>query len=260
MPRTKQSPRSTLPVSQIPAVTVAPSSHSNATPLPVAATSTPTAMSSYALAAGAAADTPPDVTLPPIPSDYTEPVMTSFRGHYPNKVELAEMRRAEDELRQFTEYTTILGTATTPAVDFANALELGRAWRSLRDQSAAWDSYVKAQDAKAWKTAMAMLDDVRPSFQRAVQKNSALGLAYPALVALCGATKTVAKAAVATRAKNAETHAATAAAATKAASDTAQAAAITAANAAGVAKGVARVVATGKAKAVTRPKAVTVNA
>jgi hypothetical protein len=254
--KSKQSPSSTLPVSQIPAVTVAPSSHSNATPLPVAATSSPAVTSSYALAAKAVADTPPDVTLPSVPTDFTEPMMSTFRGHYPNKVELAEMPKAEEELRQFTDYATIMGSTTTPAVDFANALELGRAWRKLRTESATWDTYVKAQDAKAWKTAMAMLDDVRPIFQRAVLKTAALGLAYPALVALFDATKTVAKAAVAARAKNAETNAATAATAAKAATDAAQATAIAAANAAGVATGKAEAAVTAGAP----PKAVTVNA
>jgi hypothetical protein len=254
-PAPTASASATLPVTKIPAVIVAPTSNANATPLPSAATSTPTAASSYALAAKAGADSPPKVTLPSVPTDFTEPMMRTFRGLYPNKIELAEMPDAEAELRGFPDYASIMGSATTPAEDFANALELGRAWRKLRDESAAWDTYVKAQDAKAWKTAMAMLDDVRPIFQRAAQKNTALVLVYPALTALFDGTKMMAKASASARAAKAKSDAAAAATAAKAASDAATATAVAAANAAGIATGRAE-----SAAAAVTPKAVTVNA
>jgi hypothetical protein len=230
----------TLPVTKIPAVTVAPSSNTNATPPLATSTLTP-----VDLPAGSAADTPPKVTLPVVPKTFIEPSMKVFRGHYPNKLEVEAMPKAIIELGSFASYTSILGSLTTPAETFADALTLGLSWRSLRTGSEAWDTYVKAQDAKAWKEAMAMVDDVRPAFLRAVAKNAALGLAYPALMDLFTANNTVAKASSAARAKNAKTNATAAATAAKAATD--------AANAADAEAGKA-------AATVTPPKTVTVNA
>jgi hypothetical protein len=182
--------------------------------------------------------------------------MTGFRGHYPTKIELAAMAGAISDLGRFTDYATLLGTAATPAETFADALTTGVEWRSQRDSAEAWEAYAKAQDALAWKTAMTMMDEVKPLFLLAASKDATLVSTYPRLAQLLDAGKVIAKQANATKQKNAKTKAVNAAAAAKAATDAATASAVAAATAAGEAAGKAAAATT----AVTPGSSVTVNA
>jgi hypothetical protein len=237
-------------VSSASSATSAPSTSAPAASSASSAT-TPTAFGGAYLA-----DDPPNVTLPLIPASFNQPAMSVFRGSYPNKFELLAMPAAVNDLGRFVDYTSLLGSSATPAATFAAVVTRGLAWRAIRQEAEDWVTYVKAEDAMAWKAVSPILDEVRPLFLFAVSKNASIASTYPGLAQLFNASKEVAKAAKTTRAKNAKATAAKDAAATQAASDAANATAIAAATAAGVAAGKA---AAGET-AVTPPKAVTVNA
>jgi hypothetical protein len=250
-------------VSQIPTVTVAPPSDTpSATPSTTAAL-TPVAAPSGSIPAGSSSpttsvpaalvpmpnvpDSPPSASIPTVPVDFTQPDAGEFRGYFPNKSEYATMPGVVSDLGRFVDYSSLLSTKATPAATIAASVSLGIQWRKVRDASAAWDAYVKTQDAVAWKGAMAYLEEIRPLFAFAVSKDPSLATTYAWLAKFFNAGKAPAKLAQVTKQKNAQTKAAADAAAAKAASDAATASAVAAAKAE----------ATGTAPP---PKAVTVNA
>jgi hypothetical protein len=193
------------------------------------------------------ADTPPAVTLPAVPTGFVAPNLRTFRGSYPNKLEVAAMPKAANELGQFVDYAVLLGAAATPAPAVIDAINRGLAWRTLRGDAEAWEQYVKSEDAMQWKSTMGILAEIKPLFLFALSKNPSLATSYPWLTQLLVSGKEIAKLANATRTKNRATKSAGAAAA-------ATAAAVATATAAGEAVGKAA------ATVAVVPKTVTMSA
>jgi hypothetical protein len=240
--RTKTAPATVIPsqeptpsVPEIPTVTGDSTVTTSATQPPVVATSNPMPPD--------VADEPPTLTLPPVPGDFSPVAMSSFRGHYPNKLELSAMPKAMGDLGRFVNYAALLGGAAPAASAVVATVDRALDWREIRDSMEAFSAYVKAEDGIAWKSAMNMLDEVRPLFAFAASKDPSLITAYPWLAQLLAASKAPALKAVASRMKKAKSDAATAAA-------TATAVAVAAATAE----------ATAKAPTPATPKSVTVNA
>jgi len=150
------------------------------------------------------ADPAPDVVIPTVPATFREPNLRVFKGFYPNQSELASMAGAVSDLARFVDYNALLGTAIGPAQTLANSITEGIKWRTLRDATETWDTYVRVEDALAWKAAMTLIDDVKPIFLFAAQKNASIATTYPALAKLFGAEKEAAKQGAATKAKKAK--------------------------------------------------------
>jgi len=163
------------------------------------------------------ADAPPSIAFPEVPDTFDPTMMTmaGLRGHFPNKLELAAMPGALNDLGRFTDYGTVIGNAAASVATLTSSIQVALRWRELRDATATWDEYVKVEDALAWKTAMGQLTEVRPIFLFAVSKNPSLATQYPWLAQLFDAAKVITKQASTTKAKKAK--AATAAASTDAA-------------------------------------------
>ncbi len=188
---------------------------------------------------------PPAMTFPPLPVGYVEPNMRAYLGCHPTKTQLAAVLAAITDLGNFVDYTTVLGASAPEAPAVAGLLTVGISWRALRNESQAWTAFVNAQDAMAWKPALASLEELKPLFLIAVAKNPALAGMYPGLTQLFDAGKVTARLAAATKKKAAQ---AQATAAKKAAADEA------------AADKAAAKAASASAAATTAPKTVTVSA
>jgi hypothetical protein len=166
---------------------------------------------------------PPVVTIPAVPDDYAPLDMRAFMGHYPNKSQVAAVVAAITDLGNFVDASSVLGSSAPATSTVASAATVANKWRAVRTSTAAWDAYVKAQDAMAWKLAMALFDEMKSPFLLAVAKNPALTSTYPGLAAFFNATEVRAKMASTTKKKNAKAAAEAAAAATASAAAAAKA-------------------------------------
>jgi hypothetical protein len=122
----------------------------------------------------------------------------------PRKAQVAAAAPVVDELRHFADYEAIFGTLVPAAKRIASVLDFAVKWRSQRDAAETWNTYVRAQDALAWEAALGLLDELKPSFQRAVARDPALAATYPRLATFFAAHKQIAQRATATKKKKAE--------------------------------------------------------
>jgi hypothetical protein len=116
--------------------------------------------------------------------------------------EIAALPDAVAELQGFTDYTSLFGITAPPRDELVQRLSIAAQWTSVLSQSSGWLKYVKSQEGMAWKDALLLTEQLKVPFQLASTANSSLLSDYPALARLLGASKVVAKRAVATRAKN----------------------------------------------------------
>ena len=177
-----------------------------------------------------AVNPPPVVTIPTPPANFIAPEMTQFRGCHPSKNELASAGQAITDLGRFADYSTVLGASAPPVSSVVSALSTGLGWRALRDPTETWDTYVRAQDAMAWKAAITLLDDVKALFLIAVSKSSSLATKYPGLAQMFDAPKASARKATSTKKRNAKAAVASAQAAAKTAAEAAPAVPVAAAS------------------------------
>jgi len=181
-----------------------PSVSQTPTSTPATTADTTTTATSATSASPGQADPLPTSTAPAVPSTAKSQTLKGFKGNYPNGLELQAMPGAMSDLGRFVDYTAMLGNAATPADTVVSLVTTGLAWRAQRDAAEAWDAYVKVEDGLAWRSAMNVLDEVRPLFLFAVSKNPELATVYPWLTQLFQAPKAVAKQANATKAKKAK--------------------------------------------------------
>jgi hypothetical protein len=152
------------------------------------------------------------VDIPSPPAGFIAPSWRDFLGYRPTSREIAAATTAIADLGSFDDYVAVLGSAVPAAASIATALQLGVGWRGMRDSTATWDVYAKAQDSMAWKNALTLLDELKPVFLGAVAKNPALATKYAGLMQMFDAPKVVAELATATKKKNAKAKAAATAA------------------------------------------------
>ncbi len=194
----------TLPVVTTPTTGTSP--FTLTAPVPVAVAAPPNAVSP-----------PPDVDIPSPPPGFMAPSWRDFLGYRPTSREIAAATTAIADLGSFDDYVEVVGSAVPMAACIVRALQLGVGWRGMRDSTATWDVYARAQDSMAWKNALTLLDKLKPVFLGAVAKNAALATKYAGLMQMFDAPKVVAELATATKKKNAKARAAAAAPAAQAA-------------------------------------------
>jgi hypothetical protein len=153
-----------------------------------------------------------------VPAGFTPPAKKRGIGvYFPDQYESPVLPGVIVDLGRFADYESVLGNSAPPAATVSQALSTGLGWRKARLSAEAWEAYVKAGEASAWKAATPLLEEVKPLFLYAVSKNAALATKYPSLAAYCNAAKEASVHAVTTRKKNAKTKAAASAAAATAA-------------------------------------------
>jgi hypothetical protein len=165
------------------------------------------------------------VSIPSVPAGFLVPDPKTLRGHYASQAEVIAAPLAAKDLESFANYTATFGPYAPSATALVNAITVSLGWRALRTASEAFAAYAKAEDAVAWKATIGQLDQLKALFLLAVQKNPALATECPGLAQLFNAAKVEAKAALATKKRNAK------AAAAEAKKATAEAAAATPATA-----------------------------
>ena len=160
---------------------------------------------------------PPEQDIPSPPAGFMAPDPRDFLGYRPRSREIAAASTVVADLGSADDWVATFGSTVPSAATLATALSLGLEWGEMRSATAAWDVYAKAEYSMAWKSALLLLDQLKPVFLGAVAKDPALAQQYPGLMQMFDAPKAVAKQAVATRKKNAKAKADTAAPAAQAA-------------------------------------------
>ena len=88
-----------------------------------------------------------------------------------------------------------------PVQRLATLLDFARKWRAQRDAAGAWNAYVRAQDALAWKGALDLLDELKPTFRRAAARQPSLAMKHPRLALFFDAHRQIAQRASDTKTK-----------------------------------------------------------
>ena len=147
-------------------------------------------------------NTPPQVTVPPVPAGFVPVNAIDMRGWRPMQSELASVPDAILELEDFPNYVALFGITAPPADQVSARLTVAAAWTTLFASTTAWYTYVKSQEGMAWKDALELVDQLKTPFQLAAASNPALLNQYPAIARMLAAKKVASKRAVSTRAKN----------------------------------------------------------
>ncbi len=157
------------------------------------------------------ADPLPRESLPSPPAGFVPLKYRDFLGFRPTSREVAAASLVITDLARNDDYQATFGSTAPTVARITDILQAALAWRNLRSRTEAWDEYVKAQDALAWKLALTCLADLRPLFLAAVGQKQAIARMYPGLVQMFEAPKLVANQGIVTRKKNARARKAAAA-------------------------------------------------
>jgi hypothetical protein len=213
-------------------------SHAATEPSVVSSTATATAMTpspevsapARTLATSAAAsppitppgDMPPAVGAPPTPDDW-EPAPGKKRGgkgQRPKGVQISGAVAAAKELAKATTYVEDFGNRAPPAAQVAFVVTNAAKWRATWQGAKKFLAYAAEQRA-AWENdALAQMDALKPAFDYATSRDTALAEKYAATSKFLAVNQVIAARAVSTRKANAKGKgAATAAAVTAPAAD-----------------------------------------
>jgi hypothetical protein len=129
----------------------------------------------------------PAVVIPQVPSGFVLPVMSLYMGYRPTQIEVAHASGAAVDLRAWSDLAPPVSSAAPSAKVVADALSRAMEWRAMRGAVQALQAYVTAGDAHAWKTALLLVEELKPLFAYAVKKSAVLAETYPSLTALMGA-------------------------------------------------------------------------
>ena len=218
-------------VSVTPTVSPSDTASATATPTPpqsiatgaVPVVTTPTTATSPVVAVPGqsaspnAVNPPPEQNIQSPPAGFVAPDPRDFLGYHPSSREIAAASTVVANLGSADSWVATFGSTVPSAATLATALSLGLEWGQMRSATEAWEVYVKAEYSMAWKSALLMLDQLKPVFFGAIAKDPALAQQYPGLMQMFDAPKAVAKQASATKKKNAKAKAAAAAPAAQAA-------------------------------------------
>jgi len=141
----------------------------------------------------------PATPTPTPPAGYVPPTHYEMLGSHPRQAEVATAAAVVAELRGFTDYEKLFGSTVPPVEAMAAVLDLARQWRTERDAAAAWNEYVRGEDAVSWKVALELLDELKPAFQLAALKRPDIATTYPRLAAFFDSRRQIAQRAVATK-------------------------------------------------------------
>lgn len=187
----------THPVGPIAAKTGTSTSTSASTGASSAASPSTTTATSVTSVFGA----PPTITLPTPPAGYSPVVLNDYRGFHPIAGQLAAAPDAAQELRTFTAFGLLFGSAVSSASQYADELEDAVQWTAQRVAAEQFLTYVKSGEAVAWKNALTDLDKLNTVVQLVLAQNPAALASCPALVRLFDAKKAVAKRSHASKAR-----------------------------------------------------------
>jgi hypothetical protein len=168
----------------------------------------PVVVAPVAPAAPNTVNPPPEDDIPAVPSWFVPPNPRDFMGYRPTSRETAAASTAISNLANADNWVATFGSSVPSPATLTSALTLGLQWGEMRASTTAWDVYVKAQYAMAWKRALILLEDLKPVFLCAIAKNSALASQYEGFAQMFDAQKLVARQAIATRKRNAKAKAA----------------------------------------------------
>jgi hypothetical protein len=164
-------------------------------------------VSPVALAAGMGANPLPTSPVPVPPKGFVPEPGRAALGFHPRLAELHGAPAVVGELRRFVGYDAAFGATVPPAERVAAILEFALQWRAQRDAAVAWAEYVRSQDARAWRAAFEVLDELKPAFELAATRRPDLIKAYPNLTEFFDVHKQIARRATATKKKKAQARA-----------------------------------------------------
>ena len=153
-------------------------------------------------------DMPPaDANIPAPPSSFVPGNSADYRPVLPRDAELRALPKAVNDMKNFTNYTQVLGETAPPYAQVLQALIVANAWSSMRTESAAWDAFCASQEGVSWTTLRAQMERLQPSFDLAASGTSNVGTLFPNLATLLGAKKVIARKGASTRKMNKEAEA-----------------------------------------------------
>jgi hypothetical protein len=145
---------------------------------------------------------PASASIPAPPTGWVPRPGEDYRGKQPKAAELTNIEGAISDMIRFTNFATVLGNTVAPADQIIHLLQAGAAWSGIRVATASWDVYCSAQEGLAWTAIRGVMQTLRPSFDLAVQVNSAVSTMYPSLASLLAAQQVIARKGASTRAAN----------------------------------------------------------
>jgi hypothetical protein len=145
---------------------------------------------------------PPTTSIPAVPSNYVPNSGTNYRGTGPKKAELVALPLAVADLRNFTNYSQVIGATAPPYEAILQMFEVTNEWSSTRTASNAWDGYCVDQEGICWRQMRTAMGRLKPAFDLAAAGDSSLASTYAGLATLLGVKKVIAKKAVSTKRAN----------------------------------------------------------
>jgi hypothetical protein len=155
--------------------------------------------------AGMQGNSLPSKRTPLPPKGFVAPAARDLLGSHPRQAEVALAPDVMEELAAFRDYDATFGSMVPASEDLVALIAFATSWRQERAAAAAWNLYVRAQDAVAWKVTLAALDELKPAFKLALTRRPGLRRSYPRLVAFFDAHKQIAQRALATKRKKTKT-------------------------------------------------------
>jgi hypothetical protein len=145
---------------------------------------------------------PPSASIPVPPSGADAPGGQNYRAVVPRKIELAALPGAVTDLQRCTSFAQIFGATGLPYAQVLQAFEVASAWSTMRNETAAWDTYCQTQEGICWGVLRTIMDSLKPAFEVATTGNPSLATTLPSFATLFGAKKAIALKSASTRRLN----------------------------------------------------------
>ncbi len=146
------------------------------------------------------ADPVPVALAPVVPSGWVpKSPGRQFSGYRPAQPEIEQAPTVAAELRSSDAIAEQLGASAPSAAAIADALAFAASWSHVLANAEAWAAYVKAQEGKAWKHALTLLEPLRAPFAYASGRSNTLADALPSTARFLALPKERAKRAATTK-------------------------------------------------------------
>jgi hypothetical protein len=145
---------------------------------------------------------PANAYIPSRPKGWVPRPGEDYRGLQPKAGELTNIESAIEDLRRFTDYTKVLGTAAPGQDHVIQLLQACAAWSSMRAATEEWDVYSQAQEGLSWTALRLVMPLLRKSFDVGLANDGNLATQLPSLVSFLDAQKVIARKGASARVAN----------------------------------------------------------
>ncbi len=136
-----------------------------------------------------AVKTAPKQGAPTVPGSFQKASVGQGPRFILQRAQLQCAMMVASELAGTTSVASDFGPYVPELAPIGAKLTLAAQWSNERAKAVAWQTYARSQEVLAWKPVMEALASLKPAFEYALSRNTAIAAKYPSLALFFGLAK-----------------------------------------------------------------------